>query len=350
MQLHSYRGNIHMHSTASDGTGSIADLVAAARRAGLHYIIVTDHNRLVAQSEEGWREGVLTLIDIEVNDRRRQPEQNHCLTLGVREDVSDLAADPQALIDGVRERGGLSFLAHPIDKPSPLMPDTYPWTEWDIEGFTGIELWNFMSEFRPYATNKLKGLLISFFPHWFTRGPFPETLALWDRLLLQHPTVAIGGSDAHAQVYHLGPIARRVFPYEVCFAAVNTHIISEQPFSGEPSHDRRLVYDALREGRCWVAYDRLHASEGFSFTAHSGEQTAIMGQTLRLQSAATLRVSTPAPARLRLIRVGTGVVAETRNSQLSYVTDQPGIYRLEAWKWGWGRLRGWIFSNAIVVA
>ncbi len=343
----SYRGNIHMHSRASDGAGEVADLVAAARRAGLHFIILTDHNYLIDQGEEGWRDGVLTLIDIEVNDRHQQPEQNHCLTLGVHDDVTPYAADPQALIDVVRQRGGLTFLAHPIDKASPFLPDTYPWTIWDIEGFTGIELWNYMSEFRPYATNKFKGLLISLWPQFFTTGPFPEMLAKWDELLLQQPTVAIGGSDAHARIYQLGPIRRRVFPYEVCFTAVNTHILSTEPMHGEYEHDRRLVYDALREGRCWVGYDRLHATDDFRFVARCAGDVATMGQTLQMQSTVTFEASLPAPARLRLIRVGEGVVAETRNARLSYVTDKPGIYRLEAWKWGWGKMRGWIFANPI---
>lgn len=49
---HSYRGNSHLHS------------------------ILTDHNYLVDQKEEGWRQGVLTLVDIEVNDLGLQPQHN----------------------------------------------------------------------------------------------------------------------------------------------------------------------------------------------------------------------------------------------------------------------------------
>ena len=51
----SYRGNIHMHTVHSDGAGQVADLVAAAARADLDFIIITDHNTLVDQGEEGWR-------------------------------------------------------------------------------------------------------------------------------------------------------------------------------------------------------------------------------------------------------------------------------------------------------
>ena len=34
---HEYFGNIHMHTTHSDGTGTVDDIVAAAQTAGLDY-------------------------------------------------------------------------------------------------------------------------------------------------------------------------------------------------------------------------------------------------------------------------------------------------------------------------
>jgi len=147
-----YYGNIHMHTVHSDGAGKVGDLIAAANKVGLDFIIVTDHNTLVDQNEEGWRDGVLTLLDSEIHDVDLVPERNHCLTLDVHEDLSSYAASPQGLIDAVRERGGMTFLAHPVDYPSSAVPVSFEWTAWDIEGFTGMELWNFMSEFRPPAT------------------------------------------------------------------------------------------------------------------------------------------------------------------------------------------------------
>ena len=37
------RGAYHVHSTVSDGTGSIDEIAAAAARAGLQFVILTDH-------------------------------------------------------------------------------------------------------------------------------------------------------------------------------------------------------------------------------------------------------------------------------------------------------------------
>ena len=345
----SYRGNIHMHTVHSDGTGQVADLIAAASKADLDFIIITDHNKLVDQGEEGWREGVLTLLDIEVNDDDLEPERNHCLTLNVHKDMTPHARSPQGLIDAVRTHGGLTFLAHPIDKPSPVIPETYEWTEWDIEGFTGIELWNFMSEFRPFATSKAKGLVIAQFPQYFSTGPYPEMLAKWDELLQQQPTVAIGGSDAHAQVYNIGPYRKRFLPYDYCFRAVNTHILTTEAFNQDTEHDRALLYDALRAGRAWIGYDMVHPTEGFHFGARTGETVAMMGDSIPAGEQITFEIETPAAAHIKLIRAGQGVVAETQGNRLSYVTSSPGAYRVEVWKRWWFKPRGWIFSNPIYV-
>lgn len=342
---HEYVGNIHIHTVHSDGTGTFAEVVQAARLAKLDFIITTDHNVLVKE-EEGYRDGILVLVGMEVHDPDREPEVNHCLCLGIEEDVTEHACDPQTLIDTVQNQGGLAFLAHPIERSSPLVPDTYPWVDWSVRNFTGIELWNYMSGFREFASNRLKGLFLSYFPHVLQEGPLPEVLALWDDLLHEERIVAIGGSDAHAQTYRLGPLRRCIFPYRFLFHAVNTHILTPEPFNGDVPHDRALVYSALRQGHAWVAYDLVKATRHFRFWATSGQQRVIQGDTLSASESVTLHAVLPAGARLLLRRNGE-VVYETTGHTLTYRAEEAGVYRLEAWKWSWGRERGWIFANPI---
>jgi hypothetical protein len=71
------------------------------------------------------------------------------LVFGANRELSPLADDPQRLLDGVVQSGGLAFLAHPFDPPAPAFgePDI-SWVDWDVKDFTGIELWNAMSEFK----------------------------------------------------------------------------------------------------------------------------------------------------------------------------------------------------------
>ena len=44
------RGDLHMHTTASDGRASIEEMADAARERGLEYIAITDHSKRVAMA------------------------------------------------------------------------------------------------------------------------------------------------------------------------------------------------------------------------------------------------------------------------------------------------------------
>ena len=114
-----------------------------------------------------------------------------------------------------------------------------------------------MSEFKNRLPNKAAAILFCYLPRLVMLGPYPDTLAKWDELLQEGKTVAIGGSDAHGVTYHSGPLSTVVQPSLYLFRAVNTHILSREAFNGQLTHDKRVVYDALREGRCFVAYDLL---------------------------------------------------------------------------------------------
>lgn len=50
IQLSDLRGDLHMHTTASDGRGTLAEMVAAAQEQGLQYIAITDHSKRVSMA------------------------------------------------------------------------------------------------------------------------------------------------------------------------------------------------------------------------------------------------------------------------------------------------------------
>lgn len=56
-ELH-IRGDLHMHSTWSDGRNSIADMVSAAKQIGYEYVAITDH------SEHAWSSRKLSADDV----------------------------------------------------------------------------------------------------------------------------------------------------------------------------------------------------------------------------------------------------------------------------------------------
>ncbi len=50
VMLHDLRGDLHMHTTATDGRADAETMALAARAAGLEYIAITDHSRAVAMA------------------------------------------------------------------------------------------------------------------------------------------------------------------------------------------------------------------------------------------------------------------------------------------------------------
>ncbi len=348
-------GNFHLHTTYSDGSGTHLQVAGAAARAGLDMLMFTDHN-VWAEGQEGWythpetNKELLLLMGEEVHDPDRRPKADHYLCLGVDRDVSEYGPKPQALIDAVKQHGGVGFIAHPIDPAALLFNEPpLPWVDWEVSGFTGIELWNYMSEFKMYLSSWPAALFAVFFPGACIAGPFPETLSLWDRLLSNGQKVAaVGCADAHAHVYRLGPLKRAVFPYEYLFRAVNTHLLLNAPLARDVATAKAQVIDALRAGHAFVGYGLAGAGCGFRFTATGRQGTVSMGDEIALDDRPALRVSSPLSAELRLLQNGREV-ARAHGRELTYPVDQPGIYRVEATRRYWLKQRGWIFSNPIYV-
>ncbi|MGH2783367.1 MAG: hypothetical protein ACRDLA_18525, partial [Thermoleophilaceae bacterium] len=54
--MHDLACVVHLHSTHSDGTGTVPQIARAARRAKADVVLLTDHDTLEARrrGEEGW--------------------------------------------------------------------------------------------------------------------------------------------------------------------------------------------------------------------------------------------------------------------------------------------------------
>ena len=346
--------NLHMHTRYSDGTGTHRDIVRAAFKAGVDAVIVTDHNTLVQGFEGYYREQnrrLLMLIGEEIHDQDRDPQKNHLLAFGAGRELATFADEPQLLINKVREAGGLAFIAHPNDPAAPAIGETdITWVDWSVQNYTGIELWNSLSEFKTVLPTLVHGIFYAFFPYLIARGPLPETLAKWDELLNNgQRVVAIGGSDAHALHLSAGPLYRVIFPYEFHFHGVNTHVVLPEPLSGDVNADKRLIYESMAAGRCFVGYDLPASTRGFRFTAQGFEKTVIMGEEISARNGVTLQAHLPYPAEIRLIKDGAVLRIWKNHQNCAHIATEPGIYRVEAYRNYWGRKRGWVFSNPIYV-
>ncbi|MEW6718295.1 MAG: CehA/McbA family metallohydrolase [Chloroflexota bacterium] len=352
--MHELTVNLHIHTFYSDGHATHEEIAQAAIRAGLDAIIATDHNVWVEGPERYYHhdgKNVLLLVGEEVHDQTRDPQKNHLLIFGAQREMAPLAGDTQLLIDCVRDAGGVSFIAHPVDPAAPQFnePDI-SWMDWNRHGYQGIELWNAMSEFKSLLKDRWKAIWYAYQPQRIAHGPFPQALQKWDELLSQGLKVAaIGGSDAHALNARMGPLKRTLFPYEFHFRAVNTHLLIPEPLNGDLIHDRGLILEAFRKGHAFIGYDLPSTTRGFRFTAQGKEKTAWMGDEITAKYGVTLQVRLPQPAECHLLKDGV-VIKKWRDEYIgTYITTQPGVYRVEVYLFDKGKRRGWIFSNPIYV-
>jgi hypothetical protein len=353
--MHEYIINMHIHTRYSDGTGTHDQIAREAIDAGLDCIIITDHNVHVKGLESYVRQGGRKLIMLtgeEVHDQARQPQRNHLLVLGVDGEMAVYADQPQMLIDRVNQANGLSFIAHPIDLALPLFNEPeIPWDAWEVHNYTGIELWNGFSELKTIIRNGFDAVRYGLNFDAVAHSPHPAALHLWDDLTAQGlRVVAVGGSDAHRLIKKFGPFTRIIFPYRAHFQAVNTHILTADPLEWNNfSHDRKLIYQALQSGHCFIGYDLPASTRGFRFTVQTNDGIYSMGDQCELRGSVTLQIKLPLPTECRLIRDGR--VIKIWKDQLvgAHITKEPGVYRVEAYIPFQGRLRGWIFSNPIYI-
>jgi hypothetical protein len=345
--------NLHMHTIYSDGSGTYADLARAALKTGVDVLLITDHNILLRGANKYYRDGrkkVLVLSCEEVHDQNRDLQKNHLLVFGTDRELAPLAENPQFLIDAVNSAGGICFIAHPDDPPMPTFGEAdISWVNWGVTGYTGIELWNGLSELKSVAKGKWDAIVYAYFPEFIPHGPLPETLHRWDELTIQGlRVVAVGGSDAHAQHMSLGPLHKVIFPYEYHFSTINTHALTPTPLTGELFLDRKMVFDSLAAGHCFIGYDLPAPTRGFHFTAHCKDGIAIMGDEINSSGSVILQARLPYTSEIRLFRNGK-IIKALHGDTLVHATDKPGVYRLEAYKRFLGKLRGWIFSNPIYI-
>lgn len=352
--MNEYITNLHIHTLYSDGSKSHDEIAKIALKTGLDIIITTDHNVWVKDPEGYYKDGnrrVLLLVGEEIHDQARDPQKNHLLVFGANRELAPLANDTQRLVEGVNQSGGICFLAHPQDREAPVVDETsISWVDWNIQGYTGIELWNSSAEYKGLIKSIFHAVFYAYNPTLITTGPFSDTLKKWDDLLAEgNHVVAIGCSDAHAELYKRGFLKCIIFPYEHLFRGVNTHILTEKPLEGDYVKDCQVVLNALRQGHAYIGYDLPAPTRGFRFTAQGKTGSVWMGDELACESGVTLQIRLPLRVECHLLRNGNLVKIWKNRDTCTLITTEPGVYRVEVYLPYKGRRRGWIYSNPIYV-
>ena len=112
------RADLHIHSLASDGVSSVAEILGAAQAAGLNAIAITDHDRIeaavaleaLARAHES---EVEVIVGEEVSSR-----SGHVVALFIEQRIRPWQS-LRATVAQIHEQGGLAIIAHPL-VPYPL--------------------------------------------------------------------------------------------------------------------------------------------------------------------------------------------------------------------------------------
>ncbi|HLM09825.1 MAG TPA: CehA/McbA family metallohydrolase [Thermoleophilaceae bacterium] len=339
--MHDLSCVVHLHSTYSDGTGTVREIARAAARAKADVVLLTDHDSLEARrrGEEGWYGDVLLLAGDEVSPLGR----DHYLAFGIDNEIRHRGLDACAIACAVREAGGFGFAAHPFSEGSRRFKRPgMPFDALDCDALHGVELWNFANDTGEQIDGILPLIRFLAMPARVLDHPPERNMRRWDELCRERPVVAIGGLDAHQFGKRIGPVVPvRVMAYHRSFRLIRTHVLCDREPARELERDRELVFDALRAGRCYIAVNSVAPAHGFRFEAADvpmgGEAPA---------GRRTLHVRTPLPARLRVLRDG-HELASAEGTMLDADVDEPGAYRAEARRVARGRERTWIISNPV---
>ena len=130
-----YYGDLHMHSTASDGRYTAARLGEMAKKAGLDFIAVADHNNYCENFSLPRIQGITFIPAVEWTHYK-----GHMNFYGLKAPfensfIANSLSDMKSLIAEVRQRGAAVSVNHPECDLCPYLWD-------DDDAYDMMEIWN----------------------------------------------------------------------------------------------------------------------------------------------------------------------------------------------------------------
>lgn len=353
-------GILHVHTNRSDGLSAPDEVAAAAARAGLTFVVFTDHGDATRTPDPPvYRAGVLCIDGVEVSTTA-----GHYVALDMPAAPYPLGGEPRDVVEDVARLGGFGIAAHP-DSPKRELR----WSDWNAP-VDGMEIMNLDTSWRVLAQQP------GFSPKWRLLaalgtyrfrpaetiagllGDSPEIVDRWESLTRGRRVVGIAGADVHAKLalMDVEPGDNRFSlplpSYEAVFRTLSVHVRPDRPLSGDARADASTIIGALRRGHLYIAVDSVASPPSFEFTAENRQGLAREGDELALGGPVTLRVRSNAPPGFTTtVWMGSRVLAAGQHEPEFTVAapQEPGVYRVEIRASSWPRQPAWITSNPIYV-
>ncbi len=282
-RLRLLKGDLHVHTLASDGVLSVDELAQHARRHGLDFLAITDHNQMVSADSLPRLPGLTLIPGIEWTHY-----QGHANFLGVDKPYDEpfFANSPdevRARFESARAREALITICHPFDELCPFQFDMASLP------YDCLEIWN---------------------------GPMRESnlraVGYWHSLLAAGKKVPItGGSDYHRSQLFLFPGGPTTCVYAL---------------SPGPSD----ILSALRQGHAYLTF----APDGPALEMTAGE--AIMGDSVPFSQVREMQITASGLLPGDVVRVvtaqGSASLLEAKTSgrlQTTFKMEAAGFARVE---------------------
>jgi hypothetical protein len=350
-------GAMHVHTNRSDGLSSPDDVAAAAARAGLKFLIFTDHGDATRTPDPpSYRFGVLCLDGVEIST-----SAGHYIAIDMPPSPYPLGGEARDVVEDVARLGGFGIAAHP-DSPKLELR----WEDWTVP-IDGVELLNLDTSWRVLAEEPgwapkarlLAGLLhYPFRPAESIARLIQPTAAMaqWDALTRRRSLVSVGGSDAHAKLArNLDPgnvrLALPLPSYESSFRVLSIRVLPNALLSGDAASDAASILRAIRAGHLYTVVDGVATPPAFEFTAVNSLGTASQGDRLGPGGPVTLHVRSNAPAEyISYVHDGLRPVSTVHDSQdiTIHAGAAPAVYWAEIVSPGPPAVT-WIRSNPIYI-
>ncbi len=295
-------GAYHVHTSRSDGAADKDTVAAAAARAGLRFVIFTDHGDGTRPAEApAYAHGVLCVDAVEIST-----DQGHYVAIDMPAAPYPLGGAASAVVEDVARLGGFGIAAHP-DSPKPSLQ----WRD-AAAPIDGIEWLNGDTEWRNESRRALTRAALGYFlrpgPALATLLDRPATINRWDAMVRTRRVVALAAQDAHGGVGRTEEDGKQRFvadvpSYEASFRTFAIRVPMEKAWSGDAAADARMLLAAIREGRVYTAIDALAAPGLLEFYAETDSGRAEMGTALPAGTAARLvaRVLAPPGAAVLIV-------------------------------------------------
>ncbi len=357
-----YKGVINIHSNRSIGSANTQFIATSAQLASLDFIMLTDLNQFQASpiSERYignlliFNAGKYSYLDSRLTYYSSKQESPGDNLGGVQVRFADYLSQKQG-----SNKDSLLILDHPYKLG-------FSWAGDLPEGLDGIEIVNLKSlSVRALEYSKISTLW-SFLIYPFNSrlalirlfSEPSEELALLDQMTQQRMLSGFAGAEASARALPFANYLVKFPSYQRLFETASNHVLLKSELTGNFSNDKQKIFQALKNGQFYIAFDIIGDPKGFIATVEDKNKSYLMGSQIKFNKGQSLNVKLPAIPKefFEVVIYRNGSRYQTFNEHEVHMTlTEPGIYRAQvrvsplwplpdARKWV-----SWIYTNPFYV-